>query len=74
MAIHSTEPCIQFYTAASLDDTLRGKSGRFYGEHSSLCLECERYPDVMSSPYPDQIVLRPGDQYRQTTVHAFSVE
>jgi aldose 1-epimerase len=74
MSIRSTEPCVQFYTGVSLDGTLRGKSGRSYGRHSALCLECQRYPDVGSQSDLSQIVLRPGEKYRQTTVHTFSVE
>jgi aldose 1-epimerase len=74
MSIRSTEPCVQFYTGLSLDGTLRGKSGRPYGPHSSFCLECERYPDIGSHSDLSQIVLRPGDKYQQTTVHTFSVQ
>ena len=73
MSISSTEPCLQLYTGVSLDGTLKGKSGRRYGPHSALCLECEDYPNGVNEPHLGDIVLRPGLTYRQTTVHAFSV-
>lgn len=74
MTISSTEPCLQFYTGVSLDGTLVGKSGRRYDQYAALCLECERYPDGVNHPELGDIVLRPGSTYRQTTVHAFSIE
>ncbi len=73
MEIHSTEPCIQLYTGVSLDGTLTGKSGRSYGPHSALCLECEGYPNGVNDPHLGNIILRPGETYRQTTIHKFSV-
>jgi len=73
MEISSTEPCLQLYTGVSLDGTLAGKSGRPYGPHSALCLECEGYPNGVNAPQLGNIVLRPGETYRQTTVHKFSV-
>ncbi|HTL72341.1 MAG TPA: aldose epimerase family protein, partial [bacterium] len=73
MEIFSTEPCLQLYTGVSLDGTLAGKSGRPYGPHSALCLECEGYPNGVNAPQLGNIVLRPGETYRQTTVHKFSV-
>ena len=72
MEISSTEPCLQLYTGVSLDGTLTGKSGRSYGQHTALCLECENYPNGVNAPQLGNIVLRPGVTYRQTTVHKFS--
>ncbi|HTR42955.1 MAG TPA: aldose epimerase family protein [Pseudomonadales bacterium] len=73
MEIFSTAPCVQFYTGVSLDGTLRGKSGRPYARHGGLCLECQGYPNGVNAPALGDIVLRPGQTYRQTTVHKFSV-
>lgn len=72
MEVRSTSPCVQFYTGASLDGTLIGKSGRRYPRHAGLCLECQGYPDGANTAEFGDIILRPGGRYRQTTVFAFS--
>lgn len=72
MEIFSTASCVQFYTGASLDGTLKGKSGRPYTRHGGLCLECQGYPNGVRAPALGDIVLRPGQTYRQTTAHKFS--
>jgi aldose 1-epimerase len=72
MEIFSTAPCVQLYTGVSLDGTLKGKSGRPYARHGGLCLECQGYPNGINAPTLGDIVLRPGQAYRQTTVHKFS--
>jgi aldose 1-epimerase len=72
MEILSTASCVQFYTGVSLDGTLKGKSGRPYACHGGLCLECQGYPNGVNAPALGDIELRPGQTYRQTTVHKFS--
>jgi aldose 1-epimerase len=72
MEISSTAPCVQFYTGVSLDGSLKGKSGHPYQRHAGLCLECQGYPNGINAPALGDIVLRPGQTYRQTTIHKFS--
>ncbi len=72
MEISSTAPCVQLYTGVSLDSSLKGKSGRPYERHAGLCLECQGYPNGVNAPALGDIVLRPGQTYRQTTIHKFS--
>jgi aldose 1-epimerase len=74
LTVSTTEDCLQIYSGASLDGSLKGKSGRTYGRHSGLCLECEGYPDGVNSPELGDIILRPGEIFRQTTVYAFSTQ
>lgn len=74
LTVSTTEECIQFYSGVSLDGSLTGKSGRKYGRHAGLCLECEGYPDGANTPALGDIILRPGKPLRQTTVYAFSTD
>jgi aldose 1-epimerase len=74
LTVSTTEECIQFYSGVSLDGTLTGKSGRKYGRHAGLCLECEGYPDGANTPALGDIILRPGRPLRQKTVYAFSTD
>ena len=72
MEVHTTEPGVQFYTANFLDGSLTGKRGIVYRQHAALCLETQHFPDAVNQPAFPSIILRPGQDYRQTTVHKFS--
>ena len=73
MKVLTTEPGVQLYTANHLDGKLAGKSGKSYGKRGGLCLECQHFPDSVNQPNFPSVILKPGQKYRQTTVHKFSV-
>lgn len=68
LEVLTTEPGVQFYTANSLD--LVGKGGIKYGHHAGFCLETQHFPDSPNQPHFPSTVLRPGEEYRSTTVFA----
>ncbi len=74
MEVHTTEPGIQLYTGNFLDGTLTGKRGVVYRRHTGFCLETQHFPDSVNQPKFPSVILRPGQTYRQTTVHKFSTE
>lgn len=74
LAVETTEPGIQFYSGNFLDGTLHGKGGVVYHQRSGLCLETQHYPDSPNQPAFPSVVLRPGAEYRSTTVYRFGVE
>lgn len=71
MEVLTTEPGVQLYTANGLN--LSKPSGIHYGKHAGLCLECQHFPDSPNQAHFPSTVLRPGQTYRQLTVHKFSV-
>ncbi len=71
MEVLTTEPGVQLYTANSLN--VAKPSGIRYGKHAGLCLECQHFPDSPNQPHFPSTVLRPGQTYRQLTVHRFDV-
>jgi aldose 1-epimerase len=73
MTIHTTEPGVQLYTGNYLDGKTVGKGGKAYGKHSALCLETQHFPDSPNQPKFPTTVLRPRENYHQTTTHKFSV-
>jgi aldose 1-epimerase len=73
MEVHTTEPGVQFYTGNHLDGSLTGKRGMVYRRHTGLCLETQHYPDSVNQPKFPSVILQPGQTYRTTTVHRFSV-
>lgn len=72
MRMYTTEPGMQFYSGNFLDGTLVGTSGRTYRQGDALCLEAQHFPDSPNHPAFPSTVLRPGETYRTSTVHAFS--
>ncbi|MCF7974504.1 MAG: galactose mutarotase [Phycisphaerae bacterium] len=73
MTIHTTEPSIQFYAGNFLDGTITGKGGKVYGLHYALCLETQHNPDSPNKSDWPTTVLRPGEVYKTSTIHKFSV-
>jgi aldose 1-epimerase len=73
LEISTTEPGIQFYSGNFLDGTITGKGGRTYGHRAGFCLETQHFPDSPNQPNFPSTVLRPGEQYRSSTVFAFGV-
>jgi aldose 1-epimerase len=73
MEVWTTYPGVQLYTANHLSGK-QGAGGRTYPKHGALCLETQFFPDSPNKPQFPSTVLRPGQTYRQTTVHKFGVE
>jgi aldose 1-epimerase len=71
MEVLTTEPGVQLYCGNFLGGGA-GEGG--YKQHEGFCLETQRYPDSPNQPQFPTTVLRPGETYRSTTVHRFSVE
>ena len=72
MEIYTTQPAIQFYVGNFLDGTIHA-GGKAYNRHAALCLETQHYPDSPNQKDFPTTVLRPGEVYKQTTVHKFGV-
>jgi aldose 1-epimerase len=72
MEVWTTEPGVQLYTSNFLDGSLTGKHGVVYRQHSAFCLETQHFPDSVNHPNFPSTILRPGETYRQTTVHKFA--
>jgi aldose 1-epimerase len=73
MKVSTTEPGMQFYTGNYLDGTITGKGGKVYRRNYGVCLETQHFPDSPNRPEFPGTVLLPGETYRTTTVHQFSV-
>ena len=72
MTVLTTEPGVQFYSGNFLDG-VQGIDGNVYGKHGAFCLEAQHFPDSPNRPDFPNTILRPGVNYRQKTVHRFSV-
>lgn len=72
MEMFTSEPGVQFYTGNFLDGTVTGKGGATYPQYGGFCLEAQHFPDSVNHPNFPTVILRPGQQYKQTTVYKFS--
>jgi aldose 1-epimerase len=70
MEVLTTEPGVQLYTANFLGDTA-GKAGKTYKQYGAFCLETQHYPDSVNHPNFPSTILRPGAEYRTTTIYRF---
>ncbi len=74
LEIWTDQPGIQLYTGNFLDGTVIGKGGKAYGKHFAFCLETQHFPDSPNHPNFPSTILEPGQTYRSTTIHKFSVK
>ncbi|MEI8376675.1 MAG: galactose-1-epimerase, partial [Planctomycetota bacterium] len=73
MEVYTTQPAIQFYGGNFLDGTIRG-GGKAYEKHNGFCLETQHYPDSPNQKDFPTTLLKPGETFKQSTVHKFSVQ
>ena len=71
MEVRTTEPGIQFYSGNFLDGTLTGKEGAVYRHRTGFCLETQHFPDSPNRPSFPSTALKPGQEYRTSTVFTF---
>ncbi len=74
LEVFTVEPGIQFYTGNFLDGTVKGKGGAVYKQYNAFCLETQFFPDSPNKPDFPSITLKPGDEYRTTTIYKFGVK
>jgi aldose 1-epimerase len=74
MEVYTTQPGIQLYTGNWLDGSDKGKGSKTYGIRSALCLETQNFPDSPNKPGFPSTLLRPGELYKHTCLHKFSVK
>jgi aldose 1-epimerase len=71
MEVLTTQPGVQFYTGNFLDGKIKGKGGKVYGHRTAFCLETQHFPDSPNKPNFPTTELRPGAEYKHTTVYKF---
>ncbi len=74
LEVLTDQPGVQLYTGNFLDGTITGKGGKVYPRRSGFCLETQHYPDSPNHPNFPTTALKPGEQFKSTTVFKFSVQ
>jgi aldose 1-epimerase len=70
MEVLTDQPGVQLYTANFLGDT-RCTGGQIFGKFGAFCLETQHYPDSVNHPNFPSVILRPGAEFRSTTIYRF---
>ncbi|MFJ1706444.1 aldose epimerase family protein [Kitasatospora sp. NPDC088346] len=68
LEVLTTEPGIQVYTANHFDGTVSGAAGVPYHRYAGIALETQHHPDSPHQASYPSTVLRPGEEFRSTTV------
>ncbi|MFE7635411.1 aldose epimerase family protein [Kitasatospora sp. NPDC057518] len=68
LEVLTTEPGIQVYTANKFQGAVTGASGVPYGPFAGIALETQHFPDSPHHPAFPSTELRPGEEFRSTTV------
>ena len=72
LTVATTENGLQFYSGNFLEG-VAGRGAQAYAAHDGFCLEAQAYPDQVNGPDREDVILRPGQVYRQTTTYRLSV-
>ena len=71
---YTTEPGVQFYTAAGLNGRNKSPQGIAYTSFMGACFEAQHYPDSPNKPNFPTTTLRPGEAYTQVTIYKVGVK
>src|ERR1700749_377900 len=72
MSLLSTEPGVQFYSAAPLNVPVPGLNGQKYGAHAGLALEPQAFPDSPNRRHFTNCVLRAEDEDQRASGFRFA--
>lgn len=74
MDILTEEPGLQFYSGNFLTGADHdGKGQVSYPHRSAFCLETQHFPDSPNQPAFPTTVLKPGKEYKTTTIYRFTL-
>ena len=74
LKVYTTQPGVQIYTGNWLNGCPEGKNGHIYHDYDAVAIECQHFPDSPNKPDYPSTVLRPGEDFEQAIIWAFSAE
>jgi aldose 1-epimerase len=72
MEIYTSQPGVQLYTANWIDNE-KGKDGKKYQRRWAFCLETQHFADAINKPHFPSTILNPGEEYKHSCIHKFSI-
>ena len=70
----TTEPAVQVYTSNSMNGSVVGSSGTTYRQTEAFTLETQHFPDSPNKPNFPTTELKPGQEFRSTTIYHFATD
>jgi len=70
----TTEPGLQVYTSNGLNGSVVGSSGTAYRQTEAFTLETQHFPDSPNKPNFPTTELKPGQEFRSTTIYRFATD
>src|ERR1700756_788075 len=70
----TTEPGVQVYTSNGMNGSIVGSSGTTYRQTEAFTLETQHFPDSPNKPNFPSTELKPGQEFRSTTIYRFATD
>jgi aldose 1-epimerase len=70
----TTEPAVQVYTSNGLNGSVVGSAGTTYRQTEAFTLETQHFPDSPNKPNFPSTELKPGQEFRSTTIYRFATD
>jgi aldose 1-epimerase len=70
--VFTTEPGMQFYTGNYLEQTDKGKNGKFYQQRAGFCLETQHHPDSPNQNKFPSTILKAEEAFTSETIFKIS--
>ena len=68
LQVRTDQPGVQFYSGNFLDGSTTADGALLVRQSDALCLETQALPDAVNRPAFGDVVLRPGQEWRSTTL------
>ena len=72
LELYTDQPGVQVYSGNFLDGSVLLRGGATARQGDAFCLEPQGFPDAPNQPQFPSAVLRPGQEYRHTSVFRFT--
>ncbi|KAJ1811927.1 hypothetical protein LPJ56_004105 [Coemansia sp. RSA 2599] len=70
LTVLTDQPALIMYTGNWISDKLVGKHGVRYGNYAAVAFETQRFPNAVNIPkFRSQVLLHPGDVFKQRTIY-----
>jgi aldose 1-epimerase len=70
----TTEPALEVYTSNFFDGSVVGSSGTKYRQNEAFTLATQHFPDSPNKPSFPTTELKPGQDFRSTTIFRFATD
>jgi aldose 1-epimerase len=70
----TTEPAVQVYTSNGMNGSVVGSSDTTYRQTEAFTLETQHFPDSPNKPNFPTTELKPGQDFRSTTIFRFATD